>query len=201
MDLALIPGSTWRIEMKKAFWILIMITLAACNVPGQATPTTADLPYASLTPLVAAAQPALELQAEIDGLNANLNGLETEIANLESQLAQKDAEIAGYQAEGTRMVTTPTATIRPTSNATSTPTNLVTVVALGKLNLRTYTKTNNAGRPIMVIYEPRVQYQEGETFQVIKAAIQTDGGDLYYLVVGPRGAGLYVRVKDIKLAD
>lgn len=187
--------------MKKAFWILIFISLAACGGSSQATPTTADLPYASLTPLVAAAQPALELQAEINDLKSNVNALETEVADLEAELAQLQSDIANYQAEGTRMATTPTATIRPTSAATSTPSNLVTVVALGKLNLRTYTKTNNAGRPIMVIYEPRVQYQEGETFQVIKAAIQTDGGDLYYLVVGPRGAGLYVRVKDVEIVS
>lgn len=96
---------------------------------------------------------------------------------------------------------TPTPTNTPTLLATSIPFNAITVVALQKLNLRTFTKTNAVGNPIMVIYEPRVQYFEGETFQVFKQVIFTDGGDRYYLVIGPRGAGLYVRITDVAIVN
>jgi hypothetical protein len=46
-----------------------------------------------------------------------------------------------------------------------------------------------------------VQYQVGETFQVLKPIIVVDGGDRYYEVVGPRGAGLYVRQANVDPVD
>lgn len=185
--------------MKKILLILFGIFLAAC---GGQPPTDKALPFASLTPMIADAQPLFDLQSQVDGLNAEVNELETDIVNLESRVAQLEAQLAAYnnaQATDEAVTPTPTVVIWPTSAATSTPSNVITVVANRKVNLRTYTKKNNAGFPIMEIYEPRVQYAQGESFQIIKAPIKADGGIPYYQVVGPRGAGLYVRGSDINI--
>ena len=183
--------------MNKTTLLLIIMALSACSLPTTATPTQ-ELPFESLTPAVASAEPLFEKQGEIDDLKSDINSKETEIAALETEIARLSDEIEAFHAEQTQMAITPTATIRPTSAATSTPSNVMTVVALQKLNLRHFKKTNNAGNPIMLIYEPRIQYQEGETFQVLKPVIFADGGGLYYQVVGPRGAGLYVRTSDVE---
>ena len=183
--------------MKKVFLILVAATLAACGGSEETTATQA-LPFASLTPLVASAQPLFEMQRQIADLKATISVMDTQVAGMETELERLADAIDNFQAEGTRsVISTPTATLRPTPRATSTPSNVVTVVALRKLNLRTFTKRNDAGRPIMVIYEPRIQYQEGEIFQVLRQAIQADGGGNYFQVVGPEGAGLYVRQQDI----
>ncbi|MEK6256335.1 MAG: coiled-coil domain-containing protein 22 [Chloroflexota bacterium] len=182
--------------MNKYILIILGLMMAACGRITAATNTPA-LPFTALTPLVETAQPFLEMQAQIDGLIADVDGLEAEVARLEAEIAQRDVEIAAFQAEATQNAITPTATIRPTSAATSTPNNVMTVTAKDKLNLRYYKKSNASGYPIMLIYEPRVQYFTGDTFQVLKPVIRADGGDLYYQVVGPRGAGLFVRTTDV----
>ncbi len=184
--------------MKKTTWLWMVMVLSACSLPTTATPPpTQALPFESLTPAVAAAEPMFEMQAELDDLKSNANIKETEIAGLEAEITRLADEIEALNAELTQMAITPTATIRPTSAATSTPSNVMTVVALQKLNLRFFKKSNNAGNPIMLIYEPRIQYQEGEIFQVLKPVVLADGGTRYYQVVGPRGAGLYVRTSDV----
>lgn len=178
--------------------IMLGIMLTACGRVASVTDTP-GLPFDLLTPPVETAQPDQEMLLLIDSLNASLEMKETEIANLAAEIALRDQEIAAYQADATLNAITPTATLWPTSATTSTPSNVMTVVAKLKLNLRYYKKLNNVGKPIMLIYEPRVQYFEGDAFQVLKSAIQVDGGGRYYQVVGPRGAGLYVRSTDIKL--
>lgn len=184
--------------MKKIILLFTALLLAACG--GNASTTnTPGLPFMTLTPLIKSAEPLQELQAKIDGLNADINALSAEVARLQLEISKRDEEIAAYQAQATQSAITPTATIRPTSAATSTPSNVITVTATRRLNLRHYKKKNASGFPIMLIYEPRVQYQDGESFQVLKPAIRADGGDLYYQVVGPRGAGLYVRATDISV--
>lgn len=187
--------------MKKIYWIgLIVFVLSSCEMPIQASPT-AQLPFASLTPLVATDLPIREKQDEIDNLNKDIDNLDKEVAALGTEIADLQTKIAQFQAQGTQFVLDLTPTITPTRAVTSTPSNVMTVVALQKLNLRWFKNSNAAGRPIMLIFDPRVQYFTGDTFQVLKPIIQADGGDRYYEVVGPRGAGLFVRLSDVDIVN
>lgn len=183
--------------MRKILWMLIAVGISACDALYP-TPSSGQLPYETLTPMVADVQPLLELQATIDGLNGNVGNLEAEIARLELEMEQLDQQLASYYAAETQAAITPTATATAIWVATSTPSNVITVIAVQKVNLRRIKSYNNAGKAIMVIMEPRVQYQIGETLQVLKPIIIVDGGDRYYEVVGPRGAGLYVRQVNVE---
>ncbi|MDH5507752.1 MAG: membrane lipoprotein lipid attachment site-containing protein [Anaerolineae bacterium] len=183
-----------------------MLLLAGCGFPRTAA-NTPELPYASLTPFIATSQSNPVADAQIESLNAGLHSLETQVAALSTQLADKDQQLAGLQAEFTRVTilltptVTPTYQIPPTPLITPTSEYVMAVVALRKLNLRKIDKYNQAGNPIMVIAEPRVQYFEGDIFYVRISPIMADGGSRYYEVVGPRGAGLYVRAEDFKLLE
>ncbi|MDH3944408.1 MAG: hypothetical protein OEV06_09985 [Anaerolineae bacterium] len=184
--------------MKKTFWLLLVITLVACvGTPPEPT-ATPELPFLTLTPLAATENPINDLRAEIDALNASLHALETQLAEQGTALADAQGEVSALHAQATQTTIALTPTITPTFQYTPTPSNLMWVVAQrDKVNLRRIHSYNDAGRPIMVIQEPRIQYLEGETFLVYIPIILADGGDRYYEVYGPRGAGLYVRSTDI----
>lgn len=184
--------------MKKITWIFLMTLIAACSAASAEPTITPSLPYDTLTPLAATADP---MRAQIDQLNAAVHSLETQLADQSNTLAQAQAELASLHAQGTEAALALTPTITPTYQYTPTPSNVMWVVANRKLNLRTIHSYNDAGRPIMVIIEPRVQYQEGEMFLVYIPIILADGGDRYYEVYGPRGAGLYVRTTDVNRAE
>lgn len=47
----------------------------------------------------------------------------------------------------------------------------------------------------------RIQYSVGETFFVYEDAVETNDGDRFYEVFGPRGNGLFVGESSIKLFD
>lgn len=184
--------------MKNLLWLLMVVGISACDALYP-TPSSAQLPYESLTPLVADAQPLLDLQAEIDGLNGNVGDLEAEVARLELEMSQLQQQLDSYQAVETQAAYTPTVAPTAVWVATSVPYNVMTVTVVKKVNLRRIKNYNDAGKPIMVIQEPRIQYQVGETFQVLRPWIIADGGSKYYEVVGPRGAGLYARGTDLQV--
>ncbi len=57
---------------------------------------------------------------------------------------------------------------------------------------------NKKGRPIMEMEVPadeRVRYECGEAVLVQSEKVKADGGDLYYLIEGPRGIGRYIQVR------
>ena len=82
--------------------------------------------------------------------------------------------------------------INPTA---TTPANVIVVKVKAKANLREITGyTNN--KPVMEIYEPRIQFAPGEWIMVYKPAIVAKDGEELYQVYTPRGRGLYIRVSD-----
>jgi outer membrane murein-binding lipoprotein Lpp len=179
--------------MRKTVWMLAAVLISACSGTTETTGGS-QLPYETLTPMVAAVEP---LQEIIEDLIGNVTDLEAEVARLEMEVAQLQQQLESFHAAETQAAITPTATATAVWVATSTPANVMTVEAVQKVNLRRIKSYNEAGKPIMVIQEPRIQYQVGETFQVIRQWIIVDGGGRYYEVVGPRGAGLYARATDV----
>jgi hypothetical protein len=60
-------------------------------------------------------------------------------------------------------------------------------------NARHIKEYNGAGKPVMVIYEPRVQWKPGTTVEVDAVAITADGGGKYFR---HSNTALYVRAED-----
>ncbi|MDH5606095.1 MAG: hypothetical protein OEY93_04345 [Anaerolineae bacterium] len=82
------------------------------------------------------------------------------------------------------------------------PFGVVYAQVLEKTNLRETNEKNKAGKPIMEIKEPRVQFQEGDIFYVYDNKIEADGADIYHEVYDPENkykGVLYARAKDLKV--
>jgi hypothetical protein len=188
--------------MKKLIWILFTVLIVGCSAFSAAPTLTPALPYETLTPLAATADPYNNLRAEIDALQASVQSLEAQLAQNGTAIAQYQSEIDSLHLLGTQTALALTPTIAPTAQYTSTPSNIMSVVATrSKVNLRRIKNYNLAGYPIMVIQEPRVQYLEGEIFYVFIPIVRADGGDTFYQVYGPRGSGLYVRTIDVSKVE
>jgi len=65
-----------------------------------------------------------------------------------------------------------------------------------RANLRWYKDTDGAGKPIMLIKEPRVQIDPGEVIRVDPAPVVATGGERYYKVMGFSSPDLFVRAVD-----
>jgi len=89
---------------------------------------------------------------------------------------------------------------------------LTVIVNDDKLNCFTFKKKNDAGKPIFIIREPRIQLFRGERFQVSAdrsesskdagdGLVSGDGGMLFYFVVDcpskPEAVGFYVRQAEV----
>lgn len=186
--------------IKKAYLVLALL-MAAC---ASASPGTQAAPQQVVA--VEDLQSIVELEGEIASANTQIGNLETQIAGLNAEVDQLNEQVAQMGTERAQApqetpvpVISPTATLTPTATATTSdvPPGTFYVIANDKLNLREISGYNGAGFPIMVIAEPRVQYEAGEWILVKIGMIKADGGVFYYEVVAPRGGGLYVRVQDV----
>lgn len=190
--------------MKRATLILFLL-MTACASASQGT-ESAPQQVVALEDL----QSIVDLEGEVESANTRISGLETQVAELNAEIDQLGTQIAQMevgegQAAGETATpgASPTPTQTPTATATTSdvPPGTMYVIAKEKLNLREISGYNGAGFPIMVIVEPRIQYDKGEWILVKTGTIKADGGELYYEVVAPRGAGYYVRTVDVTPAE
>jgi TolA-binding protein len=139
-----------------------------------------------------------ELQQQVDSLNQTVGEQATLLTQQAAAIADLENQIATYEAEPTA-TSTATPTNTPLPSPTGLPSNMMYVIAIGTVNLRVASDYNKAGNPIMTIPKDRVQYKEGDRFIVYRPQVMADGGDRYYEVVGPKGAGMFVRIQDITI--
>jgi hypothetical protein len=95
----------------------------------------------------------------------------------------------------------PTATPQPSPTSTQSGDLLYNqkyVVAISNAPVYTYDDENDAGFPIMTKVQPVQKFSSGEKFIVNIYPIRADGGRNYYLVIGPKLDGYYVRVEDVQ---
>jgi hypothetical protein len=84
----------------------------------------------------------------------------------------------------------------------SVPSNVVLGQVVGQAVLREIINYNNAGRPVMRIYEPRYIFYGGEQLWLYAEPVLTDGGSYYYEVYDPNFSypvSLFARVIDIEI--
>jgi hypothetical protein len=151
-----------------------------------------------------------------DIVNEQLNELNTQLENAKLKLTDQAAEIDALHSEleGVYILLTPTITPTPQDTATPTitltPTPLPppteeaipwyhkTVKATGNAPLYYYEDENEAGYPIMIKTSPVVKFSTGDEFIVDINRVRADGGNYYYLVIGPKHEGYYVNINDVK---
>jgi hypothetical protein len=84
----------------------------------------------------------------------------------------------------------------------SVPSNVVLGRFVEQGLLREIRNYNQAGRPVMGIYEPRYKYQKGDQIWLYSESVLTDGGNYYYEVYDPNlnfPLTFYVRAVDIEI--
>ncbi|MEK6221255.1 MAG: hypothetical protein N2D54_03310 [Chloroflexota bacterium] len=200
----------------KRVLLFLTIILAACGPtepqPNQNPPAPSATPAPTSTPAPLVSQPddsaaedIANLQATVESALLSLTASANQAASLQSQVDDLQSQIDANQAVvpivsgsssttgsgastsgggGTEFIPTPT-----------TPANVIAVKVKVKANLREIAKyTNN--KPVMEIYEPRIQFAPGEWILVYKPAIVASDGEELYPVYSPRGRGLYIRVGD-----
>ena len=175
----------------KQIYILLALFLSACTLPQEGYN-----PLEDYTPLP---QPSSTSSLPTQPFTKDPHQITLETAQAEAAAAYAtvtaqavEIEILEKQLELARV--TPTKPAPPTP---SIPGNVVSVVALHKMNVRRIKEYNKAGAPIMILLDPRIQFNQGETLLVYKAVVIADGGYRFYEIYGPRGAGYFVRAGDI----
>jgi hypothetical protein len=148
-------------------------------------------------------------QQTADALLASFQETQDASDALQTANAPLPTEIVLPTLEATATPVPPTATVEPTTTCVV-PANIAEVVAArgtndAKTNLFHVLFNNKAGKPVMDIFEDangnRIQYEHGEHFFVLNEAVSGDGGTIWYVVVGPRGAGYFVRNIHIAFFD
>jgi len=152
------------------------------------------------------------LQEELDQAKQQLQEAQTKLAEAEAKVAEQAAQIAALQEDANQAEVeeqapaaddsspTPTITSSPTPSPTvySTPHYQKAVIAKGNAPLWYYKKENDAGKPIMIKTNPIIRYEKGDEFLVNRYVVFADGGNEFYEVIGPKGAGYYVLTNDVK---
>lgn len=191
-------GFSLQLPVKTVRWVLAtiatVITLVAGFFGGRAVEFADDVNSAQMT--------ADALLAQVE---------QTQDAFL-TQNAPESTEAATevvVEPTATATLVPPTETLVPTSTCVV-PSNVAEVIAHrgedgAKTNLFHVLFNNKAGKPVMDIFEDdngnRIQYEWGDHFFVINEEILGDGGTIWFIVVGPRGAGYFVRNIHIEFFD
>ncbi|MEK6222374.1 MAG: hypothetical protein N2D54_09000 [Chloroflexota bacterium] len=176
----------------KRYFILAVGILAACNL---STPLNTPAPIEQASPTIQLAPTVTPTPTE-DLTAIELATAQAELVNANITITAQAEKIKSLRQDLKEASTTSTPSIAPTS---SLPASVVNAKAAQRTNLRRIKEYNNAGKPFMVIYEPRIQYQTGEIIQVYKGVIIGDGAHRFYEVYGPKGGGLFVRTEDVNL--
>ena len=205
--------------------IFFLLTLVSCAPPNRQAPSpsatvtapkftqtsTIDNPTSESTPTSTAVPPThtsaaptstptqgLDVMATLVVIQAALDTASAKIATLE---AKNNATSLPQPTSTTHY--SPTSQIPQSSPTPSTPSNVTTAVIISsKANLRYTKKNNDAGNPIMLIYEPRIKLDQGSYTWIYKEAIMSDGGIIYFEIHDPDGVVttvFYIRKVDVQV--
>ena len=159
-------------------------TQSATSPPPTSSPSATSLPTIALLTQEYTDTEIPELDSRIEELQITLTAAAIQIATLEAEKQQNETQ----------------------SNSAfpsyDIPSNARTVITITKTILRETTRNNKAGRPVMVIKEPRDVKQSGTRTWIYAAPITADGGTIYYKIYDPDGVVtrvFYIRQKDIQV--
>jgi hypothetical protein len=135
-----------------------------------------------------------QLEGELDEQEGSLSEQEQDIAELNAIIA----DLLANEEEIT-ILPAPEATAEPVATEPVIPDGAIFVIVvknsqLGVFEAHAY---NDAGRPIMVKVQSGA-YLEGEAILVLAEKVKSDGGKLFYEIVGPRYAGMYVLADQVE---
>jgi hypothetical protein len=159
-------------------------TQSATSLPPTSSPTDTSLPTIALLTQESTNTEIPELDSRIEELQITLTAAAIQIATLEAENQQNETQ--SNSASPTYYI----------------PSNARTVIIISKTILRETTRNNKAGKPVMVIKEPRVVLRSGSRTWVYAAPITADGGTIYYEIYDPDGVVtrvFYIRQKDIQV--
>lgn len=140
----------------------------------------------------------LQLEEQMVELTAAANEiatLQSQSILLQTQLAQSATQAASSNNGGGNNNSSPA----PNPDI---PSNILTVVTTQKALVFFSKRDNDAGYPIMEIYEPRVKFAPGTILWVYPSRVRADGGDYFYQSYDPDGQStldVYFRVQDIQI--
>jgi hypothetical protein len=209
--------------MKKLIFILILaltILATACDATisesametavSQVILTSSSSEASEPTEEQTESQSAAPSSQELEEANTQLNAAQTKLTEQADEISALKAELEQVYPLLTPTITpTPFNTPTPANTATPTPRPTVTVFTLpyyqkyvtpiDNAALYYYKHENDAGFPLMLKTEPIKKFALGEEFIVDTNRIRSDGGGYFYLVVGPKNAGFYVRIEDVEI--
>jgi hypothetical protein len=211
--------------MNKTRLIIILIggiLLSSCNTPLSETALQTAVSQAIMT---SSAEEATDSEAStsLDGAEnmvpkKDYDEVETRLSEAQLELTIQAQRITDLQAELDQLypLLTPTITTEPpTPTLTNTPQKTATlnptatqeggllfnqkyVVAVGNTPVYTFDQENDAGYPIMQKVEPIKKFDAGARIIVSIYPVRADGGQYFYLVIGPQHGGFYIRVDEVQ---
>ena len=135
--------------------------------------------------------------------------LENQSSALKTQLSAASTQAAAIPAVGSTSGSSSSGSSGSSSGGStsgssnqSVPSSIYTAVATSKTLVYFTKRDNNAGYPIMEIYEPRVKFQPGTVVWVYPEVIRADGADYFYKSYDPDGQSsmdAYFRYQDIQV--
>lgn len=208
--------------MKRYLILLALLVLAACSppappegsqplpLPSELTPQAAGPKTTPVPTLGAAPTRTPAATAPVSAVSTfTATPLDSRLATLYAQLeyahmtltAHAVSPVPNLGSTATAVVTPPKKATTPPESVPKTATNIIVVNVREKTNLRSEKSTNNAGKPIMKIHEPRIQFDAGEKLAVYDTVTFADGGEPYYEIYDSDGVVtvvLYVRARDVR---
>ena len=208
--------------MKNLFVFMILLTPILLSACKETISESAMQTAVSQVILTSSSEESIEdsvLQPEPEAVgtsNLELEEANAQIYDANLRLTDQAAEIEVLQSELDRVYNLLTPTITPTPQDTNTPTITSSPTPLPsetEFVLPWYHKyveasiaaplfyfedENDAGYPMMLKTSPVKKFSAGEEFIVNVNRVRADGGAYFYLIVGPKHEGLYIRIEDVK---
>ncbi|HKJ27790.1 MAG TPA: hypothetical protein VJ965_09145 [Anaerolineales bacterium] len=190
-------------------------TLPGPNTPTPVPPTETQIPPQAYTPTSTLGQEIIILTHETPDIiltsanlqiaqnNLDLTQAANQIATLESQSDILKTQLAAASTQAASAGSSSSSSSSTSSSGNyNIPSNVYTVTTTTKAVIYITKRDNDAGYPIMQIYEPRVKFPPGTLTWVYKEVIRADGADYFYQSYDPDGQSelkAYFRLQDIQV--
>lgn len=173
-------------------WANLISALTAQSDMLTALPTTTPIPVTPLEPIL------LTLEAQNVEMQRTLEALGNENQSLQADVDRLNVQL---QAAQSQTVQNPTSSV---IDGQAWPEGVTDVVFVERSHVWGVVGKNNLDRPIMEVYQPRIDFMAGQILQVYTKRIKVDGGGIFYEIFDPDGVVsvvLYLRDTDIRFID